>query len=367
MTAMIKEKSGKINDDLDEEERKRPKPEPDDLNGKAMDSPDNTTGTHNNVEEAEDVIANLKKKIKTLQIRLKKKNQPKQHNQLDKLTTDSIETNDDYTSDKTELLSYDEKDNDRYDQEKNQSTTTTHDLINDYPEPNTLDEEDTNNGPTNDTSSILNDKLTSDSIETNYDYNRTNTNKTELLSYDEKGNDRYDQEKNESTTTAHDLINDDSGPRTLDDEEDTNNGPKNDTTTILNGSEYKQEDSIGITNNDNKPAVQNNSTINEENTIETAQHPSVQITNELFDEKKKPNKKTSVDTNEREDKIVEEGSMKETKSMNSEIDPPSERGLYSLQDSAIDPTEEMLDEEGIDDVGKFGRKRNLILKKKKPD
>ena len=39
-------------------------------------------------------------------------------------------------------------------------------------------------------------------------------------------------------------------------------------------------------------------------------------------------------------------------------------GLLSLQDSALDPTEEILNEEGIDDVGNFGRKRNFIHRTK---
>lgn len=287
----MKEKFGKLNHDLIEEERKRPKHEPDDLEDKAIDSQHNTTETHNTVE-TENVIAALKKKIKSLQIRLKKKTQPKQHNQLDKFTNDSIETNDDYYS--------------------------------------------------------------------------TNSNKTELSSYDEKDNDRYEKERNESTTTAHDLIDDDPEPSSFD-EEDSYNGLKNDTITTTNGSEYNQEESIVITNNDKEPGVQNDSPIGEENTIKTTQQPSVQVTNELFDEKEKSNKNASKGINELGDKVVEEGNMEEPKNVNSEIEPPSERGLYSLQDTAVDPTEELLDEEGIDDVGKFGRKRNLILKKKKSD
>lgn len=288
----MKENFRKLNDDLIEEERKQPKHEPDDLEDKAIDSQHKTTETHDNVEE-ENIIAALKKKIKSLQIRLKKKTQPKQHNHLDKFTNDSIETNDNYYS--------------------------------------------------------------------------TNSNKTELSSYDEKDSDGYDQEKNESTTTAHDLINDDPEPSSFDEEDSAYNGLKNDTSITTNGSEYNQEESIGITNNDKETGAQNDSPINEENTIKTTQRPSVQVTNELYDEKEKSKKNASSDINELGDKSVEEDNVKETKNVNSENDPPSERGLYSLQDSAIDPTEELLDEEGIDDVGKFGRKRNLILKKKKSD
>ena len=290
MSAMMKEKFGKLNQDLIEEETKETRNKSDDLDDKAKDSQHNTTET-DNVEDEKIVIANLKKRIKSLQSRLKKKNQAKQHNRLDNLTNDSIESNDVYY--------------------------------------------------------------------------RNTSHKTELSSYDENRNDLYRQERNKSTTNAHDLIDDEPEPSTSDDEEVLYNETKNVTSTSVNGSEYNQEYSIALTNNVKEPGFRNGSLINEENTVKTTPQPSVQVTNELYDEKEKSIKNTSSDTDELGDKNAEEDDMKETKTADSESEPPSERGLYSLQDSAIDPTEELLDEEEIDDVGKFGRKRNMIFKKKK--
>lgn len=289
MTAMMKEKFGKLNDDLIDEERKWPKHKPNVLDDKVTASHDNTSQT-NNVEDAENVIAALKKKIKSLQIRLKKKNQPEEHNQLDKLLNDSVESNE--------------------------------------------------------------------------DYNSTTLNETELSSFDEKDNDRYDQGKNESTTTSPDLIDDDQEPSNFD-EGVLYNELGNDTSTTMNESSYNEENNVSISNNDKEPGVENDALINEENKINTTQSPSVQIKNEVVDDKEKLNENPAIDMDDLGEKTAQESNEDERRSGNIETEPPSELGLYSLKDSAIDPTEELLDEEGIDDVGKFGRKRNLIRKQKK--
>ena len=277
-------------DDLTDKERKRPKHKPNVLDDKVITSHDNATQAHN-VEDAENIIAALKKKIKSLQIRLKEKNRPKAHNQLDKLLNDSVESNE--------------------------------------------------------------------------DYNSTTLKETELSSYDAKDNDRSDQGENEWTTTSHDLIDDgDQEPRNFDKGE--NNGLENDTRTTLNESSYNEENNVSIANNDKEPAVELDALINEDNKIKPTQSHSVQITNEIIDDKEKVNKKTATDLDDLDEKTAQQSDEDESKRENNETEAPSELGLYSLKDSAIDPTEELLDEEAIDDAGKFGRKRNFIRKRKKP-
>lgn len=290
ITAMMKGDFGKPNPVIDVE-RKRPKHKPghlDDIYSKAIDLQHNITETHDKVEDVdtEYVIETLKKKIKKLQMRLKEKNQPKEHNHLIEMN-DSIDRNDDHfsaSSNKTELSSYNEKDNDRHDQE---FTTTTHDLIDD------------------------------------------------------------DQETNELN------------------EEESNIGPKNNSSTATNGSEHSQEDNTDIKLKDKELGVENDSQIYKDNTVNTAQRLSIQVKDGAIDEKAKSNKNAFVDIYEPEDKIIGESNKDENESENSKSEPLSEEDL-SLLDSAVDPTEELLDEEGIDDVGKFGRKRDVIRRKKKP-
>lgn len=280
-----------IADNLFDEERKRPKDETSVLDDKMITSQD--TAQAHDIKDAENIIIALKKKIKSLQIRLKKKRRPEEHNQLDKLLNDSIGSNEDYnsaTSNETELSSYDEKDNDRYDQGRNQSTTTSHNLIND----------------------------------------------------------------------------DDQEPSNSHDEGELHNGLENDTRTAMNESSYNEENNVSITNNDKEPGVEIDALINEENKISPTQNPTVQITNEIIDDKEKLNKNSVVDMDDLDEKIAQEPDEDESRSRSILTEPPSELGLDSLKDTAIDPTEELLNEEAIDDAGKFGRKRNFIRKRKKP-
>jgi len=209
------------------------------------------------------------------------------------------------------------------------------------------------------------DKLLNDSVESNEDYNSTTLNKTELSSYKENINDKYGRGKNESTTTSHDLIDDDDQePRNLD-KGGLNNALENDARTTMNKSSFNKESSASITNNGKEPGVEYDTLINEESEINPTLSPSVQITNEIIHDKEKLNKNLATDMEDHDEKNAQEANEEESRSGNNETEAPSELGLYSLRDSAIDPTEELLDEEAIDDVGKFGRKRNLIRKHKK--
>lgn len=261
-------------DNLFDKERKRPKDKPSVLDEKGTTSQGNTQA--HNLEDAENIIAALKKKIKSLQIRLKKKSRPEEHNQLDKLLNDSTESNEGYNS-------------------------------------TTLNEG-----------------------------------------------------KQQSTTTSHDLINDDDQEPSNFDEGELHNALENNTRATLNESSYNEENSASITNNDKEPGVEHDALINDENRIKPTQSSSVQITNEVIDDKEKLNKNPATDIDDLEEKTAQESNENESSSENKEPQAPSELGLYSLKDSAIDPTEELLDEEAIDDASKFGRKRNLIRKRKKP-
>ena len=285
------ENEGNDADNLFDKERKRPKGKTSVLDDKVTTSQD--TAQAHNIEDAENVIATLKKKIESLQIRLKKKNRPKEHNQLDKLLNDSIESNE--------------------------------------------------------------------------DYNSITSNETELSSYDEKDYDRYDQGKNESTTTSHDLINDDDQePTNSQDEGELHNTLENDSRITLNESSYNEESNVSITNNDKEAGVEIDGLIKEENKINPTQSPTFQITNEIIDDKEKLNEKSVVDMDDLDEKTAQEPNEDESKSESIVNEPPSELELNSLKDSAIDPTEELLNEEAIYDAGKFGRKRNFIRKRKKP-
>ena len=277
-------------DNLFDEERKRPKDKPSVSDDKVITSQGSTQA--HNVEDAENIIAALKKKIKSLQIRLKEKSRPEEHNQLDELLNDSIESNE--------------------------------------------------------------------------DYNNSTVNKTELSSYYEKDNNRYDQGKNQSKAASYDLINDDDQEPSNFDEGELHNALENSTRTTFNESSYNEENSPSITNNDKEPGVENDALISEENRIYPTQSSSVQITDEVIDDKEKLNKNPAFDIDDLEEKTAQESNEDDSRRENNETETPSELGLYSLKDSAIDPTEELLDEEAIDDADKFGRKRNLIRKHKKP-
>ena len=208
------------------------------------------------------------------------------------------------------------------------------------------------------------DKLFNDSVESNEDYNSTTLNGTELSSYEENKKDKYDQGKNESTTTSHDLIDDyDQEPNF--DKGGLNNALENDARTTMNKSSFNEESSPSITNNGKEPGIEYDALINEESKINPTRSPSVQITNEIIPDKEKLNKNLATDFDDHDEKTAQETNEDESRSGNNETEAPSELGLYSLRDSAIDPTEELLDEEAIDDAGKFGRKRNLIRKHKK--
>ena len=281
-----------VSDDLTAKEMKPPSHKPNALDDKAITSQDNTTQAHN-VEDAENIIAALKKQIKSLQIRLKKKNHPEVHNQLDRLLNDPVESN-------------------------------------------------------------------------HEDYNSTISNETEISSYDEKDNNRYNQGKNQLTTTPHDLINDDDQEPSNFDEGELHNALENDTRATLNESTYNEENNVSITNNDKEPGAETDAPINEENKINPTQSPTVQITNEIIDDKEKLNENSVINMDDLDEKTAQEPDEDESRSGSNVNEPMSELGLNSLTDSGIDPTEELLNEEAIDDAGRFGRKRNFIRKRKKP-
>lgn len=101
-----------------------------------------------------------------------------------------------------------------------------------------------------------------------------------------------------------------------------------------------------------------------QNTMKTVQHANISVKEELINKEKTAKLHDPINVYEPGNTMTEESIDEEGEGDSSESELPGEQGLFSLQDSALDPTEEILDEEGIDDVGKFGRKRNLIHKKK---
>ena len=176
-----------------------------------------------------------------------------------------------------------------------------------------------------------------------------------LSSYDEKDNGRYDHErKQQSATTSHDLINNDDQEPSNFDVRVLNNALENNTRTTSNESNYNEENSASVANNDKEPGFENDALINEENRINPTQSSTVQITNEVIDDKEKLSKNPAIDIDDLEEKTTQESNDDESRNETNETEAPSELGLYSLKDSAIDPTEELLDEEAIDDASKFG-------------
>ena len=295
--AMMKERFGKQSHLTTDEERKETKLTPSDLEDKVVDSQRNNTETHNEAEDSTNVIEILQKKIKSLQRRLKKENEPHKLNFLDKIN-DSPEPKDDHVgipSTKTELLSDDNKDN--------ELETTTHDLIDDEQEPGGVHEDDTYRGP----------KLT--------DSNTT---------------------KNENTYSQEDGIG----------HQEEHIGNREDSVANQENSISNQGESI---------ANQLDSIGNQENNIGNRSTRK----GEKREKGEKVNKNVSINIYEPGNRMIEESLDDEREGEGSESEQLGERELFNLEDSAIDPTEEILDEEGIDDVGKFGRKRNVIHKKNK--
>ena len=424
LTAKTNEKFGNLNDDLMDEERKRPEHKPDGLDDKVIASQDNTTQEHN-VENEENVNAD------NITDEERKRPEHKPNFSDDKVVTSqenahntpqasNVENAENVISDdlfdeerrqpKHKTNALDDKAISSQDNNSTQvhnvadaENVTTDDLTDKERrrpkhKPNALDDKvitshdnATQAHNVEDAENIIAalkkkikslqirlkeknrfkahnqlDKVLNDSIESNKHYNSTTLNETELSSYDAKDNDRYDQGKNEWTTASHDLIDDDDQePRNFDKGE-LNNGLENDTRTTLNESSYNEENNVSITNNDKEPAVELDALIREDNKIKPTQSHSAQITNEMIDDKEKVNKKPAVDLDDLDEKTAQQSDEDESRSENNETEAPSELGLYSLKDSAIDPTEELLDEEAIDDAGKFGRKRNFIRKRKKP-
>ena len=303
-------------------------------------------------EKAENVIENIETNLNKLGVGFKKKTQPKRHNHFDKMheTTEnehfSITIN---QAENSKLSTLQEKEGGAYDQEK----TNTHDMIDDDKEPNNSNESPIN--PQND-SSIT--KIISD------DHLEDRVNGTDPV-----GQLENDSVENDKDDIPHSQVKSSNEPADSNtDPEERSSEPEDDISET--GSEDEKSDKpAGDTSHPIKEPADSNtepgdgSSEHEDDISETssedeksdkpagdASHPI----NEPADSNTEP----GDGSNEHEDDISETGDEDEKGDENERL-----KDDFSLEDSTKDPSDELLDEEGIDDVGKYAKKRHMVLRK----
>lgn len=187
----------------------------------------------------------------------------------------------------------------------------------------------------------------------NEHFSATTFNKTEQPSLGEEDNDGH----NHKHTNAHDhdMIDDDQELSNSDEYSLRQKGISED-----DQEENKEDEDNGTEPSDQ---LENDSLVNDEKDQESSMH----------DEEDEDTDDTNHDMNEPSDDISEPGDNKSTARNEDDIsdENPEEtdsesndRVFSSMDDSSKDPMDELLDEEGIDDFGKFGKKRNIVLTKK---
>lgn len=195
-----------------------------------------------------------------------------------------------------------------------------------------------------------------------YQFYTITLNNTEPSSLHEtNNNDGYDSE---TEINAHEMIDDDQEPSNSD---ESFNSSKDDFSTTKDIKEFDQGENKETHNNGTESGdgqLRTNSLVNDE-AILHAQEPILQEeedaiddTNDAIDEPvdgtSEPGAYDSAHSNEDEDED-ETSERPETDS--------SEQVINSLDDSSTEPSDVLLDGEGIEDVGKFGRKRDMVLRK----
>ncbi|XP_022780795.1 uncharacterized protein LOC111322024 [Stylophora pistillata] len=330
----------KTQNQFTDDERNQTKFESNDSEDKDVDLQPNSTESHDKVNDSKNIIEDLKKKIKRLQRRLKKKHQPEKVDYFDDIN-DSPKPEVDHVinpPNKTEQS--------RDDDEEKQLDAIAHDLTDDVHDPRDVPEGNMHNKP----------ELT-----------KTNITKKEITHNPEES---FGQKEKYTSSLPDD---DDNEEISLDNQR-VKIGFQGD--SISNQNDSIEKKGISTENHDRKSTFrtidktsnlkyQNDYMVKErQNTMKTVQHANISVKEELINKEKTAKLHDPINVYEPGNTMTEESIDEEGEGDSSESELPGEQGLFSLQDSALDPTEEILDEEGIDDVGKFGRKRNLIHKKK---
>ena len=160
------------------------------------------------------------------------------------------------------------------------------------------------------------------------------------------------------TKNSHDMIDDDQEPNNSDEE------PANNSITTKHTSKHYEDE------NEEYERLENDRFRNNEETIPLSQEAigmqeeekAMDDRNEDYDEKSDIGPEIEVDNSETisGDDDSEEDNDGPEDDLNQDQDPPR-----SLEKYSVDPLDELLDEEGIDDVGKFGRKRDKVLHERK--
>ena len=255
-------------------------------------------GTHGKDENAENVVEKIETNIRKLGIGFKEQDQAKQFDNLHKLNDANNETLSNNFN-KTELAGFSWKDTSGYEQEM----SNTHNMIDDNHEPSNSDEEP--------------------SIKSANDYITNNK--------------HYPDE-----TKGSDQLEDDIG--LVNDEETI---PLTQESITMKD----EEKAIDESNDDNSETVDTDSVHGDEN---------YEASNK--DDHKVDGEQAIDETNDKSNEPGETDSAPEDENTeDSNKDDHEDQKSASLKYNWVDPLEELLDEEGIDDVGKFGRKRDEVL------
>lgn len=161
------------------------------------------------------------------------------------------------------------------------------------------------------------------------------------------------------TKKSHDMIDDDQEPSNSDEE------PVNNSITTKQTSKHYEDENEEYAPLENDSPFRNN-----EETIPLSQEAiGMQDEEKAMDDRNENNNEKSdigpeieVDNSEtlsgeNDDEDDSDGTEND---LNQDQDPPR-----PLEEDSVDPSDELLDEEGIDDVGKFGRKRDKVSHGKK--
>ena len=283
-------------------------------------------------EKAENVIENIETNLNKLGVGFKKKNQPKRHNHFNKLHETTEKTNEHFSvtinqTENSKLSPFHEKEGGVYDQKK----INTHDMIDDDQEPSNSDESAIK--PKNDSS--ITEIISEDHLEENGKKSRVNgTDPVDQLENGSLGNDEDNIPHSQEISMRED------DEETVGDGSHSINEPADGNTEPVDISS-EPEDDISETGNEDekgeKPAGDASHSIKEpadSNTepVDISSEPEDDISETVYEDE-------NGDENER----LEDD--------------------FSLKDSKKDPSDELLDEEGIDDLGKYGKKRNMLPRK----
>ena len=161
------------------------------------------------------------------------------------------------------------------------------------------------------------------------------------------------------TKKSHDMIDDDQEPSNLDEE------PANNFITTKHTSKHYEEENEEYERLENDSRFRNNEEtipLSQEATGMQAEEKAMDDWNEDNNEKSDVVPEIKVDNSETlsGENDNEEDNDGTENDLNQDQDPPG-----PLAEDSVDPSDELLDEEGIDNVGKFGRKRDKVSHGKK--